>query len=348
MKELPAWVQQFNNKKLPDHYLSQNWNTLYPINTYAQSTADEKPYESNFPGAGTTFPHLTSSLTKDKYNAFRSTPYANTFTVEMAKAAVEGEQLGQSGNTDFLAVSFSTPDQIGHAFGPNSIEIEDNYLRLDKDLADFFSYLDGKLGKGQYTVFITADHAVSHVPAFNVENKIPAGVLSGSVLKTGLNNMIESRFNIKNGVKAMANYQVYLDSTVLQSAESEKIKEAVIQHLLTYPEVSNAFEMNKVSTIALPEFIKNMVTNGYNQKLSGDIQYMYKPQYFSGSSKGTTHSSWNPYDSHIPLVWYGWGIKKGKTNRQTYMTDISPTVSALLHIQMPSGTIGTVIEEVIQ
>jgi predicted AlkP superfamily pyrophosphatase or phosphodiesterase len=345
MQDLPEWVKQFNNKKLPDQYLKQNWNTLYPISTYTQSTADDKAYEGSL--EDNTFPHITANITTDKYNALRTTPSGNTLTFEMAKAAVEGEKLGQSSNTDFLAVSFSSPDYIGHTFGPTSIEVEDNYLRLDEELAQFLNYLDGKVGKGQYTVFITADHAVAHVPDQLKENKIPAGLLAETGLQATLNDIIEKRFKIKNAVTSVSNYQVYLNRALIAEDE-KKIKEAVIERLLENPVIVNAFDMKELNTIALPVNIKTMVANGYNQKLSGDIQFIYKPQFFSGGTKGTTHGSWNPYDSHIPLLWYGWGIKKGKTNRETYMTDISATLSALLHIQMPSGNIGHVIEEVIQ
>lgn len=345
MKDLPDWVKRFNSKKLPDQYLQQNWNTLYPINTYIQSTSDEKSYEGNL--EDNTFPHITANITKDKYNSLRTTPYGNTLTFEMAKSAIEGEKLGQTANTDFLAVSFSSPDYIGHTFGPNSIEAEDNYLRLDNGLASFLNYLDSKIGKGQYTVFITADHAAAHVPGELQENKIPAGVLNETALQSTLNDLIDKRFKIKNAVSSVMNFQVYLNRDVV-AGDSQKIKEAIIERLLENPVIVAACDLEEVGTVALPAKIKNMLVNGYNQKLSGDIQFIYKPQYFSGGTTGTTHGSWNPYDSHIPLLWYGWGVKKGKTNRETYMTDISPTVSAMLHIQMPSGSIGNVIEEAMQ
>ena len=159
--------------------------------------------------------------------------------------------------------------------------------------------------------------------------------------------MIDRRFKIKNAVASVMNYQVYLNKSV-ETEDEQKIKKAIIDRLLEVPTIVNAFDLHDLNKITLPTNIKNMVVNGYNQKLSGDIQFIYKPHYFSGGTKGTTHGSWNPYDSHIPLLWYGWGIKKGKTNRETYMTDISATVAALLHIQMPSGNIGHVIEEVLR
>jgi predicted AlkP superfamily pyrophosphatase or phosphodiesterase len=347
MKELPTWAKQFNDKKLPDQYLQKNWNTLYPINTYTQSTEDEKTYESVFPSGGTTFPHMTAALVKNKYNALRTTPYGNTLTMEMAKAAVEGEQLGQTGNTDFLAVSFSSPDYIGHAFGPNSVEVEDNYLRLDNELASLLTYLDAKIGKGQYTVFLSADHGAANSPVFLKDNKIPAGTVSDKAIETALNDLLDKRFQIKKAVITVINYQVYLSKTIAEADEA-KLKKAVIEHLMSYPAISGAVDLQNLEATSLPVMIKTMLTNGYNQKLSGDIQYILKPGYLSGSNKGTTHGLWNPYDSHIPLVWYGWGVKKGKTNRETYMTDISATLAALLHVQMPNGCIGKVITEAIQ
>lgn len=347
MKDLPEWVKQFNARKLPDQYLQQNWTTLYPINTYNQSSSDAKSYESNFASGGTVFPHITANIQKDKYNVLRSTPFGNTLTAEMAKAAIEGEKLGQSGNTDFLAVSFSSTDYIGHAFGPNSIEAEDTYLRLDKELASFLDYLDNKIGKGQYSIFLSADHGAAHVPDFAKENKIPGGVISGKVIETALNDLIEKRFKIKKGVDRVINYQVYLNRSISDTDLTE-IKKAVIEQLMSFPAIANAIDLQQLNSTTITVNIKNMATNGYNQKLSGDILYICKPEWFEGSGKGTTHGLWNPYDSHIPLVWYGWGIKKGKTNRETYMTDISATVAALLHIQMPNGCIGHVIEEVMQ
>jgi predicted AlkP superfamily pyrophosphatase or phosphodiesterase len=347
MKELPAWAKQFNGKKLPDQYLQQSWNTLYPVNTYTQSTSDDKNYEANFPGGATTFPHILSDNDKDKYNTLRYTPSGNTLMVEMAKAAVEGEGLGQMGNTDFLALSFSTPDYIGHTFGPNSVEVEDNYLRLDNDLTTLLNYLDNKIGKEQYTIFLTADHGAANAPGFLKENKLPSGTLTDKTILTGLNDLINKRFSIKNAVESIINYQVYLSRNIPE-ADEQKVKKAVIDQLMTYAAISAAFELQNLQQTALPANAKNVFINGYNQKLSGDIQFVFKPGYLNGSEKGTSHGLWNPYDSHIPLLWFGWGIKKGKTNRETYMTDIAATLAAMLHIQMPSGNIGKVIEEVIK
>lgn len=347
MPDLPQWVKDFNAKRLPDQYLQQNWNTLYPMDTYTQSTADSMVYESALPGEDNSFPHMTAGISRNKYNSFRFTPFANSFTFEMAKAAIAAENLGGDAITDFLALSFSTPDYTGHEFGPNSIEVEDVYLRFDADLAAFLSQLDKQVGKGQYTVFLTADHGAAHVPGFLKQHRIPGGTYDDAEIQKQLNAALESRLNLRNAVSRIINYQVYFSQSVVNTENRKQVTEATIQHLLGYHFIANAFELSNAAAVPMPEKLKMMTGNGYNIKLSGDIQFNYKPQWFDGWAKGTSHGAWYAYDTHIPLLWYGWGVNKGASNREVYMTDIAPTIAALLRIQMPSGCIGKPIEEVL-
>lgn len=349
---LPAWVDQFNAKDLAGKYMKQDWNTLRSITDYGLSTEDDKSYERPIKGESTaTFPHRLGAIPdSNKYESFRTTPFANTFTFEFAKAAIENEKLGFNTVTDFLAVSISSTDYVGHAFGPNSIEIEDTYLRLDKDIADFLTYLDTKLGKGNYTLFLSADHAVAHIPAFLAEHKIPGGNFEDADLKKELNQMIETDFGFKSAVLSLQNYQVYLNINELekQGKDVAAVKRAVIKILQAKPFIITVFETDKLALTTLPEPQKTMLTNGYNPKRSGDIQFTLKAGYFDGDAKGTTHGLWNPYDAHIPCVFFGWGVKPGKTSRETFMTDIAPTVAAMLKIQMPSGSVGKVITELLK
>ncbi len=349
MEQLPPWVNSFNNKKWPDTFYQHNWNTLYPIQTYVQSDKDDRTYEGKFAHeTAPVFPHeLRSKIGKD-YGILRYTPFGNTFTLQFSKDALKAEELGKDAITDFLAISLSSPDYTGHQFGPNSIEIEDTYLRLDKDLGDFLTYLDKEVGKGQYTVFLTADHAVAHVPGFMQEHKIPAGSMVSSTL--ALNNSLEQKFGVKNIVNAYANAQLYLNDLLIDSAQidKEKIISFIINYLNQLPEVLTAFDNHEISEANLPKEVKEMFVKGYNTKRGGDIQIVLKPGYFFGGKTGTTHGSFNPYDAHIPLLWMGWGVKPGKLNREVYMTDIAPTIASMLHIQMPNGSIGKVIEEVLK
>ncbi|HET9744577.1 MAG TPA: alkaline phosphatase PafA [Chitinophagaceae bacterium] len=350
MKDLPQWVKNLNERKLVDKYYDKGWSTLYPLSTYLQSTADEKTFESKMFGKG--FPYDLKQFKGRSYGAISSTPHGNTFTIDMAKAAIEGENLGVDAITDLLAVSFSAPDYIGHSFGPNSIEQEDDFLRLDKDLGDFLDYLDNRIGKGQYTVFLSADHGVAQVPAFMAENKLPAGKFTEGAMLEQLNQLLKDQFGIGNLALNFSNYQLALNNDIIKNdkkLDREEIIDACIGFLSRQESVIRAFDLNEIGEVPLPVRIKQMIENGYYPKRGGDIQIIFKSNYIENySPTGTTHGMWNPYDSHIPLLWYGWGIKPGKTNREIYMTDIAPTLAALLHIQMPSGTIGTVIHEVLK
>ena len=351
MAALPAWVNDFNKKDEAGIFMSKDWNTLLPIEKYTLSTADDKPYEANLPGEKTvTFPHKLSQTGASKYESFKYTPFAATYTFDFAKQALENEQLGKNTVTDFLTVSISSTDYTGHAFGTNSIEIEDTYLRLDRDIADFLNYLDAKTGKGNYLLFLTADHGVANTPGFLAEHKIPGGTFSDLALAAELNKKVEENFAIKKAVVSLQNYQVYLDIDAMekQGKDAEALKKLIIKTLKEKDFITNAFETKKISTETLPEPVKKMVSNSYNDKRSGDIQFVPKAGYFDGGPRGTTHGLWNPYDAHIPLVWFGWGVKQGKTNRETYMTDIAATVAAMLQIQMPSGCVGQVIPELIK
>ena len=350
MTDLPKWVKDINEKKLVDKYYEKGWNTLYPINTYAQSTGDDKPYESK--GIGTGFPYDLKKFVGKSYNAILSTPHGNTFTVDMAKAAIEGESLGADAITDFLALSFSSPDYIGHGFGPNSIEQEDDFLRLDKDLGEFLSYLDTKIGPGQYTIFLSADHGVAHVPGFMQENKIPAGGFVEATALKELNQQLKDKFGHSDLASNISNYQVVLNNNLINSERKlkrDEIVAAIVSFFSKQESVLMAFDIQQLGSAPLQSKIKEMIVNGYFASRGGSVQFILKPNHMETyGPTGTTHGLWNPYDAHIPLIWYGWGIKAGKTNRETYMTDIAPTVAALLHVQMPSGCIGKVITEVLK
>lgn len=355
MKDLPQWVKNFNKQKLAEKYLKQDWNTLYPIETYKQSIEDNNPYEGKFKGTQTpTFPVKTSQLLKDNgLGLVATTPYGNTLTLDLAKAAIEHENMGHNptGFPDFLALSISSPDKIGHQFAINSIEVEDNYLRLDKDLETFFNYLDQTIGKGQYTVFLTADHGAAHNPQFYMDNQGNGGYFNSGTAKDGLNDLLKAKFNQEKLVISLANYQVHLNNKLIleKNLDESAIRAQAVKYLRNLDGVAFVTDMDKASEAAIPNRIKERIINGYNYKRSGAIQIILEPQWYSGSpkAKGTTHGNWNPYDAHIPLVWMGWGVKHGATNRVTNMTDIAATLAGLLHIQEPNGSIGSPITEVI-
>ncbi len=349
MNSLPQWMKDFNSKKLADKYYAQDWNTIYPLNTYTQSAEGGKSYDLR--PFGPRFPYDLKKFAGTNYGVINATPYGNTFTFEAAKAGLVAEELGKDSVTDFLAISLSSPDYIGHTFGPNSIEAEDSYLRLDKDLGDFLDFLDEKAGKGQYLLFLSADHGGAHVQGFLKEHKIPTGHTDDEVTFNELNKLLKEKYGADNMIAEITNFQVFLNHTVINAMkkkpDDKEVCKWIIDYLLKQPGVARAVELRDLGGTTLNATIKEMLVNGYYPRRSGDIQFILQPQWLENLPKGgTTHGSWNPYDAHIPLLWYGWNIKPGKTKRETYMTDIAPTLAAMLHIQAPSGNIGHVIEEV--
>lgn len=353
MPDLPQWVKEVNAQKPAEKYLKQDWKTLYPINTYIQSAPDNSDrYEGKFGGTDApTFPIKTSLLYKGNAGMVRSTPYGNSMTLDMAIAAISNEHMGAGSVTDFLAVSLSSTDYVGHQFGVNAVETEDTYLRLDRDLANFLNYLDAKVGKGNYTVFLSADHGAAHNATFLTDHSIPAGVWNAGPALSGLNKQLEATYKVKNLVLNLGNYQVNLNNAAIkkENISVNAIKQDCIQYLLQQPEIAFAVDMQQVNAASIPEELRYRIINGYNAERSGVIQIILKPGWYGGIGKtGTTHGTWNPYDTHIPLIFMGWGVQHGHLNRETHMTDIASTIAALLHIQAPNGNIGKPISEVLK
>jgi len=347
---LPDWVNDFNNSKAIDKLLEKGWNTLLPIDQYTESTADNVAWEGTLKGASNpVFPYDVQKAYSLDHGSLRQMPFGNSLTLQFAKAAVDGYKLGQEKTTDFLTVNCASTDYSGHLVGPNAIEIEDVYLRLDKDLSTFFSYLDQKVGKGNYLVFLTADHGAAHAEGFMEASKMPTGFL-GKDLKTDLEKTLDTQFGSNNLVTGIENFQVTFNKDRIDSLQLDfdKIKSSTVNFLKRQDGIQFAVDQDKISEASIPSTLKDMMINGYNQQRSGSVLMVTLPGWLpSYSKKGTTHSVWNPYDTHIPLIFMGWKIEHGATNRTTHMTDISATVAALLHIQMPSGCIGTPITEML-
>jgi predicted AlkP superfamily pyrophosphatase or phosphodiesterase len=348
MEDLPEWVKTFNARQLPAQMMSKPWQTLYPINSYIQSSADDVRWEGTFSGETTpTFPHnMPDIYLKDK-GSLRSTPSGNTLTLEFAKAAIEGYKLGSNTVTDFLAINCASTDYVGHRYGPNSIEVEDTYLRLDKDLSAFFRYLDQRLGKGNYLVFLSADHGAANSVGFMKEYHLPAGLSDGKML-TGLNALLRERFGADRLALSSENYHISFDLKTISARQLDydAIKKVAVQYLQKQPGVQFAADVDNLGNSPVPEPIKTMIANGYNPKRCGAVAIIPEPGWYSGSEKGTTHGNWNPYDTHLPLVFMGWHVKHGASNDVVSMADIAPTIAAMLHIETPNGAVGKPVQAV--
>lgn len=351
MQQLPSWVNYYNSSNKISQLIKNGWNTLFPLTTYIESDSDDQAYEGRFKGETTSsFPHNIQKTYETSKGVFRQSPFGNTLTLDFAEEAIENYHLGKGVATDFLTINCASTDYVGHFFGPNSIESEDTYLRLDQDLEKLFLLLDAKIGKGQYTVFLTADHGVAHPIGYMQKHNLPAEFFISKPVIDSINKILEEKFSVQKLVRSGQNYQVNFDMQKIysQHLDFDAIKKMTVEYLQQQPGIAYAVDIAKIGEAPIPDPIKKMIINGYNFKRSGAVQVILSPGWFEGYGKtGTTHGAWNPYDTHIPLVFMGWGIQHGSTNAVVHMTDIAPTVSALLHIQMPNGCIGEPIKEVI-
>ena len=352
MKDLPVWVQDFNKKELAKKYLSQPWNTLLPIEMYTESLPDDNNYE--FIAKGETrpvFPHNLPELmaANGGFGLIRNTPFGNSITKDFAIECIKNENLGKSSATDFLALSFSSPDYIGHSYGPNSVEQQDDYLRLDKDLAEFLKFLDAQIGKNNVLVFLTADHAAPEVPSYLIDLKIPAGYVKEWKIVKELKDYLLMTYG-DTMVLSFTNQQVYLNHKVisdkkLQLSQVQENVAAFIQNLEGVSEVITATTLNNTS---FTEGSRYLMQKGFNARRSGDVLINYLPAWVEFSKTGTTHGSPYSYDTHVPLIFYGWNIKQGSTSEQIYSTDIAATLAMMLNIQFPNGSTGKPISVLVK
>ncbi len=348
MDKLPNWVRDFNASETAENYLKV-WNTLYDINAYTESGSDLNAYEGGFNGKQTaTFPYDLGALKSQNggFDILKGTPYGNSIVTDFAVAAIDGEQLGKDSITDVLTVSFSSTDYVGHNFGVNSKEVQDTYLRLDKDLERLFKALDEKVGKGEYTVFLTSDHGAVEVPAYLQSVNIPSGYFDSQGFKTKLNAFMSKRFKASDLIENVSNNQIFLNKERLASLDLDldDVQRTLVNELISYENIDKVYSSETMQKSSFVNGIEVLLQNGYNQKRSGDVITVKSPAVISYSRTGSTHGSGLNYDTHVPLLFFGKGITKGSTLSKTEITDIAPTMSALLEIGFPNGATGRPLE----
>ncbi len=345
MKELPTWVQGFNSEERALKFTKLGWNTLYPIDTYRASAPDTGEFESKLAGeAAPVFPHSLQG--GNPLELIRTSPYGNTLTKDFAIKAMLEEQLGKRGTTDFLAISFSSTDYVGHSFGPQSIELEDTYLRLDRDIAELLSFLDKQYGKDQVLVFLTADHAVAEVPGFIKSKKLPGGIFDRTKAVSDLKKALATAYGDVDLLIGEDNSQLHFNAATIKKMGIARadLFQVVRQSLEKQDGFADLIDLQSISQAAIINPYKNILQNGYNPARSGDFMLLLKPQWLIGYKTGTSHSTVYAYDTHVPLLFYGWKVKPQEISTRTEISDISTTLANWLNCMEPSGSIGKVIQ----
>lgn len=356
-QELPQWVADFNKKNLPEKSMKQVWNTFFPIERYVESGPDNSPYEHLLPGkTEPVFPYdLSKMSTKETaYDLFTCTPFANTFLTDFAIQALHAEKMGQNGATDMLCISYSSTDIIGHEFGPQSKEIQDTYIRLDRELERLLNELDNTLGKGNYTLFLTADHAVVPVPQLLVDKKLAGGYVFLSEAVKQLKTDVTDTFGA-DLIVAEENLNIYLDRTLIRERglKYDEVCRFVKEHIREWKGVKNVYTSGELQTGSGDKWFE-MIRSGYHYKESGDVIFSLESGHLPKSKdtdkarKGTSHGSPYAYDTQVPLLFFGHSIPQQELFRVVEITDIAPTIAHILDISFSHAATGKPIVELFQ
>lgn len=354
MVELPEWVRTFNERKIAHGYLGETWNRLLDESAYEH--ADNLPGEGNLPGEKKpVFPHrVIRPLPSEEEEAepgavdcenILSTPFSNQLLAEFARAAIDGEQLGQGPGPDFLSVSFSAIDACGHRFGPHSQEVQDITLRLDRQLADLFRYLRGKFGLENVLIMMTADHGVMPTPEYARQQGIDGQRLDEVPLMSDLLSKISERFGSSNLLLSKRIYvgNIYFNHEALREHQiaAADLAAFIREWALDTGKFHASYSRDQLLDGRVSGQIGERVFHGYNAERSGDVVLVFKPFIMGGTGKtGTTHGSPYAYDSHVPVIFYGAAFRPGRYADDFKITDIVPTLSAALRMNEAAGSIG--------
>jgi predicted AlkP superfamily pyrophosphatase or phosphodiesterase len=348
-EKLPDWVTDFNNEKHYLPYINGGWNLLKPIQTYNESLADENPYEGKLNGMKPVFPYnLKEMYDKGDAGIIRSTPFGNDLLADFAKKAIEKEALGKDAITDFLTVSFSSTDYVGHILGPRSIELQDTYLRLDATIADFLNYLDKTVGKGNYLIFLTADHAGAENAKYLKDNKYDVTNIEPKEILTALKKFSTDTFG-DDLVLNYSNFNLFFNKEIIKTKGLDlvKVKQSFKDFLMKQEQVKRVYTEEEILASSGNDFYLNFIANGYDTTQNGDLVILDKPGFIEYGPTGTSHGTIYSYDTHVPCIFFGWNITRGETYDRKEITEIAPTLAQKLKITFPNGSECKVLLEVL-
>jgi predicted AlkP superfamily pyrophosphatase or phosphodiesterase len=357
-QQYPGWVNEWNARKPAAAYADKSWTLMHPQAKYLFGAADDRDYETDFPGFGRTFPHAYGK-TDDKYFTTRLTlsPAGDELTLDFAKTLLTSEQLGQDDVPDYLAISFSSTDYVGHLFGASSLETEDNMARLDRTLADLFSFIDKEVGLENTLIVLSADHGQPEVPGYLREMGIDNAHYfdTGALDKTPAIMALKKQFGLgEELIEAFYQPYLYLNQDLIRAKglDQAEVEQAVAAELLKFDGVAYAISSTALRTDSLPDtLMTRSILRNYHPKRSGDIYLVFEPNVFINDFDGlivaSTHGSPWRYDTFVPLIFAGAGLSAATLSRPVTPYDIAPTLAAYLGVKPPSGTIGMPLPEVL-
>jgi arylsulfatase A-like enzyme len=348
---LPEWVNQFNKEKRFMPYVLKGWDLLKPNSVYNESLSDDNPYEGKInKNSPPVFPYDLSKIYIDKgAEVLRTTPFGNDLLAEFAMKAIEKEDLGKDDITDFLTVSFSSTDYVGHTFGPRSIELQDTYLRLDQTIETFLAYLDNSVGKDNYLLFLTADHAGAENPNYLKDNKYNVKNIPSKDIVASLNKFSMDTFGV-NLLLDYSNFNLFFNKQIIRDKKLDlsNVKQRFKEFLMTQEQVKRVYTEEEILASSGGDYYLSFIAKGYDPKQNGDIIILDKAGFMQYQATGTTHGTPNSYDTHVPLLFYGWQVPKGESHSKQHITQIAPTLSQMLKIPFTNGTESEILEKMLE
>lgn len=353
---LPFWVNDFNVLMLSESYLNNPWTLLNEAKDYADCLPDSNSFESGFNGRSY-FPYDLKKMsskgiinTKRDYSLLRETPFGNSFTRDFALRLIKEEGLGKDEITDFLSISFAATDYIGHRFGPSSVEAADAILRLDQDIARILDYLNDSIGKKNVLVYFTSAHGISEIPAVLEKNRIPTGYFRQNQAMQLLKSYLNAVFGQGDWVKGYFEKQIFLNRVLIEDAKIplEDIQKKVSRFLIQFSGVSSAYPYSAFEANDFGNGHLKRIVNSFTPQRSGDVIVTLNPGWVEKNDFVTNHNSPYEYDSHVPLIWYGWTVNRASVTRKVSITDIAATLSSLCKVPFPNACTGEPLNELMR
>jgi len=353
MDSLPGWVNAFNSKNYRDLYLERSWETLKPIAEYEESMLDNNPFETGFNGQ-ITFPYDLQKISRTgreekDYSVLMTTPWGNTFTKDMAIAAIVNEELGQRGATDIIHIGFNATKYLADHFSTWSVETQDTYLRLDQDLEHLLTFLDEQLGMENVLVYLTAENAMAVDPRYLSESRIPSGYFNYRTSVSLLKSYLNAIYGRGEWVSFYYAQQIYLNHQLIEDSNLSlnEVQDQVARFMVQMAGVSNAVQSYVLQQNYFTDGVLHRIQNSYYQKRSGDVILYLTPGWVEHSKVGSAFSEFR-YAPHVPMIFYGWKINRVSIPYRVSPTDVATSLASFLELSMPDNATGSVITDLIK
>lgn len=350
LEQLPQWVNDLNSKNMPQEYLSREWQPILEIDKYNEVLPDSSEYEFGIDGVYKVFPYNYTNIRKTlpDFELMYMIPEGNTHTTDLAVAAIYNENLGQDGNTDFLFVNYSVSENIGRLYGPQSIEVQDLFLRLDKDIGHLIDVIEETVGKNNVLIYLTSNHGIAETPQYLIDNKMPAGNFKQHYILALLKSYLKAIYGEGDWILDYSNNQIFLNKILIEDSQIpiDEFQERVIAFIINSGGISHAISATQFGNVMFRQGMPLKMQNSFNQKRSGDIMISLKSGWIDDLPYATNHNSGYKYDTNVPLIFYGWKVKKQKLYYDINMTDIAPTISMILGTPAPPASTGRALDDV--